>query len=59
VNPYKANAFAPETKAKLNSGTITVSSEGLRFESPTLTGTLPLSGLIVRPGGYNDEQIFF
>jgi beta-barrel assembly-enhancing protease len=59
VSLYKANAFAPETKAKVNSGTITVCSEGLRFESPTLTGTLPLKGLIVRRGGHNDEQIFF
>jgi beta-barrel assembly-enhancing protease len=59
VSLYKATAFAPETPAMVNSGTITVCSEGLRFESPSLTGTLPLNGLIVRRGGHNDEQIFF
>jgi beta-barrel assembly-enhancing protease len=56
---YKANAFAPETKAKPNPGTISVSSAGLRFESPTVATTLPLSGLVVRRGGHNEEQIFF
>jgi beta-barrel assembly-enhancing protease len=59
LNLYKANAFAPETKSKPNPGTLTVSSAGLRFESPTVTGTLPLNGLVVRRGGHNDEQIFF
>jgi predicted Zn-dependent protease len=56
---YKANAFAPETKSKPNPGTMTVSSAGLRFESPTISTTLPLSGLVVRRGGHNDEQIVF
>jgi beta-barrel assembly-enhancing protease len=55
---YKANAFAPETKAA-NLGTISVSSAGLRFESPAVATTLPLKGLVIRRGGHNDEQIFF
>lgn len=59
MNAYKANAFAPQTKANVHPGTISVSSAGLRFDSPAVTATLPLNGLIVRRGGHNDEQIFF
>ena len=59
MSQYKANAFAPETKASVHSGTISVTSAGLRFESPTVTGTLSLNGLVVRRGGHNGEQIFF
>ncbi len=59
VSTYKANAFAPETQARVNTGTITVGSAGLRFESPTVNGNLPLAGLIVRRGGHNNEQVFF
>ena len=56
---YKANAFAPQTQARLNSGTLRVTPAGLRFESPTVAETLPLTGLVVRRGGHNNEQVFF
>src|SRR5688572_13959075 len=56
---YKANAFAPQTQARLNSGTLRVTPAGLRFESPTVSETLPLPGLVVRRGGHNNEEVFF
>jgi beta-barrel assembly-enhancing protease len=59
VNVYKANAFALQTQARVNPGTLTVTPAGLRFESPTVSETLPLTGLVVRRGGHNNEQIFF
>ena len=46
-------------QARVNPGTMTVMHEGVRFESATVSGTLPLDGLVVRRGGHNDEQIFF
>jgi beta-barrel assembly-enhancing protease len=59
VNAYKANAFAPQTQARPNPGTVTVTPAGIRFESPTVSETLPLTGLVVRRGGHNNEHIFF
>jgi Zn-dependent protease with chaperone function len=56
---YQANAYAPQTQAKVNSGTLTVLSDGVRFGSATVTGTMPMGGLVVRRGGHNGEQIFF
>lgn len=56
---YKANAFAPQTQARLNSGILRVTPAGLRFESPTVAETIPLIGLVVRRGGHNNEQVFF
>jgi beta-barrel assembly-enhancing protease len=56
---YQANAYTPETRAKLNSGTLAILPEGVRFESATVNGTLPMGGLVVRRGGHNGEQIFF
>jgi Zn-dependent protease with chaperone function len=59
VNVYKANAFAPQTQARVNPGSLSVTSAGLRFESATVSETLPLTGLVIRRGGHNNEQIFF
>lgn len=59
VNVYKANAFVPDAKARVCAGAIQISQEGVRFQSPDATGLLPLSGLVVRRGGHNGEQIFF
>ena len=59
MNAYKANAFTPQTQARVNPGMMTVTHEGVRFESATVSGTLPIDGLVVRRGGHNDEQIFF
>ena len=56
---YKANAFTPQTGAKVISGQLVVTHEGLHFQSETITGKLPLHQLSVRRGGHNDEQIFF
>jgi predicted Zn-dependent protease len=56
---YHANAFAPETQARVNAGNIVVTADAIRFESATATGTLPMNGLVVRRGGHNGEQIFF
>jgi len=56
---YKANAFAPQTQARINPGALRVIPGGLRFESATVSETLPLTGLVVRRGGHNNEQIFF
>lgn len=56
---YRASAFTPQTGAKVLTGTLTVTFEGLRFQSGAVTGVMPLSGLVVRRGGHNDEQIFF
>ena len=43
----------------MHAGTIAITYEGLRFESATVTAAFPLSGLVVRRGGHNNEQIFF
>jgi Zn-dependent protease with chaperone function len=59
VNGYKANAFTPQSGSKVLPGILTVTHEGLRFESGAVSGNLPLHGLQVRRGGHNDEQIFF
>jgi beta-barrel assembly-enhancing protease len=59
MNSYRANAFAPHTGAKVHPGQIRVESANLLFESPSLTGNLPLHGMIFRRGGHNDEQLFF
>lgn len=59
VSAYKAQAYAPETTASVNDGTLAISAEGVRFDSPNATTTLPLNGLTLRRGGHNDEQIFF
>ena len=56
---YQANAYTPQTQAKVNTGTLTVLTDGVRFESATVNGTLPMAGLVVRRGGHNGEQIFF
>lgn len=59
VSAYKAKAYAPETKASVNDGSLAISHEGVRFESANANTTLPLNGLTLRRGGHNDEQIFF
>src|SRR5688500_7652694 len=56
---YQANAFTPQTAARVNSGHLRVTTDGIRFESATANGALPMSGLVVRRGGHNGEQIFF
>src|SRR5262245_56902946 len=56
---YKANGFSPQTGARVHAGTLRVLADQVRFESGTLTGTLPLAGLRLRRGGHNDEQLFF
>jgi beta-barrel assembly-enhancing protease len=56
---YQANAYTPQTQAKVNTGTLTVLTDGVRFESATVNGTLPMAGLVVRRGGHNGEQVFF
>ena len=59
IGKYKANAFTPQTQSRVNSGTLLVTIDGIRFESGTVAGVLPMNGLIVRRGGHNGEQIFF
>lgn len=59
MNLYKANAFTPDTKARVLAGVIQISPEGVHFQSAEVTGVLPLNGLVVRCGGHNGEQIFF
>src|SRR5688500_15497954 len=59
MNSYRAHAFAPQTGARLQTGTIRVESGYLVFESPELNGKLPIQNIIIRRGGHNDEQIFF
>ena len=56
---YQANAYTPQTQARVNSGHVQITADGVRFESATVTGALPVSGLVVRRGGHNGEQIFF
>ena len=56
---YQANAFTPQTQARVISGSIVVTSEGVRFESNEVQGTLPWAGIVIRRGGHNNEQIFF
>lgn len=56
---YRAHAFAPETGARVHSGTLRIDSAAVRFEAATLQGDLPREGLALRRGGHNDEQIFF
>src|SRR5688500_17056519 len=56
---YQASAYTPQTQAKVNTGTLTVLTDGVRFESASVNPTLPMAGLVVRRGGHNGEQIFF
>lgn len=56
---YQANAYTPQTQARVNAGQLQVTTDGVRFESASITGALPMAGLVVRRGGHNEEQIFF
>jgi beta-barrel assembly-enhancing protease len=56
---YRANAFAPETGTRVNSGTLRILADRVEFSGGMITGSLPLSGLRLRRGGHNDEHIFF
>lgn len=56
---YQANAFAPQTQARVNSGHLLVTADAIRFESSTASGSLPMAGIVIRRGGHNGEQIFF
>ena len=56
---YEAKAYAPQTQARVNAGQLVVTVDAVRFESATVTGALPMAGLVIRRGGHNEEQIFF
>lgn len=56
---YIANAFSPETGTRTLSGKLSVTDSGLQFRSPQGGVVLPLSGLKMRKGGHNGEQLFF
>jgi Zn-dependent protease with chaperone function len=59
IGRYKAHAFAPQTGAKVHSGSIVVTIDGVRFEGAEVNGAVPMSGIVIRRGGHNSEQIFF
>ena len=59
VGKYEAMAYAPQTQARVNAGQLVVTVEAVRFESATVSGALPMAGLVIRRGGHNEEQIFF
>lgn len=56
---YEAKAYAPETQARVNAGQLVVTADAVRFESATISGALPMAGIVIRRGGHNGEQIFF
>jgi len=57
--PYRGSAFSPEAKGRILAGAIEIEGGALRFRTEHQTIALPFSGLIVRRGGHNAEQIFF
>ena len=56
---YQAHAYTPQTQARVNTGQMLVTIDGVRFEGGTVSGALPMAGLVIRRGGHNEEQIFF
>ena len=58
-NGYSANGFPPESKGRVAPGRLFIDLHAVRFVSAQGTVSLPTSGLDVRSGGHNNEQIFF
>ena len=56
---YEAKAYTPQTQARVNAGQLVVTVDAVRFEGGTVSGALPMAGLVIRRGGHNEEQIFF
>jgi Zn-dependent protease with chaperone function len=56
---YQASAYTPQAPARVNAGQLVLTVDAVRFEGPTVSGALPMAGLVIRRGGHNEEQIFF
>jgi len=56
---YPAQAFTPGAPARSLAGRLFITGEGVRFESPEMSGALPAHGLALRRGGHNNTQLFF
>jgi len=57
--PYQGNAFPPGLDGESVSGPITVTPEALTFVARAHAVTMPLDGLIVTAGGFNDQLLIF
>lgn len=58
-DPFQGGAFHPTLDKGRTSGSVYVSSSGVRFVSDKANMELPLAGLIVELGGANDRLLFF
>ncbi|MGV3773913.1 MAG: M48 family metallopeptidase [Verrucomicrobiales bacterium] len=56
---FTGGAFAPGNGSKVLKGEIVVQSGSLNFTSGEKQVSLPITGMTIRGGGYNDSQIFF
>ena len=54
----RASAMHPDLGGRVASGNLTVNGDRLQFEGGDVSVGLTLSGLQLRAGGYNDEQLF-
>lgn len=55
----RASAMHPSLGGRVASGHLAVRGDRLRFEGGDVSLEFTLSGLQLRAGGYNDEQLFF
>src|SRR5262245_31433220 len=55
----RASAMHPSLGGRVASGYLNVNGDRLRFEGSDVSVEFTLSGLQLRAGGYNDEQLFF
>ena len=56
---YQANAFHPNFGSRTSAGRVVLSRDAVRFESEAGGFVLPMTGLRIRLGGNNAEQVFF
>src|SRR5262245_37066689 len=56
---YRGNAMHPSLGGRTPSGALSISTGEMRFDGGDVYVQMPISGLQVQAGGYNNEQLMF